>query len=72
MKLGFGDWWKLNYPNEVHSSELVEKYDEYENNYEYGEDFELDELRANANISKILKGKVKRKKKKNKPLWETP
>ena len=42
------------------------------NEYKYGEDFELDELRANVNISKILKGKVKRKKEKNKPLWETP
>jgi len=43
------------------------------NNYEYGEDFELDELRANVNISKMLKGKVKRKKKvKNKLLWKIP
>ncbi len=32
------------------------------NNYKYGEDFEMDELRASANISKILKGKAKRKK----------
>lgn len=42
------------------------------NNYEYGEDFEMDELRANVNISKIIKGKVKRKNTKKKLLWETP
>ena len=43
------------------------------NNYEYGEDFKLDEIRADVNLSKILKGKVKRKKKvKKKSLWETP
>jgi hypothetical protein len=42
------------------------------NNYEYGEDFELDEIRADANISKILKGKAKRKKKVKKSLWEMP
>ena len=41
-------------------------------NYEYGEDFEMDELRANVNISKIIKGKVKRKNTKKKLLWETP
>jgi len=42
------------------------------NNYEYGEDFEMDELRTNVNISKIIKGKVKRKNTKKKLLWETP
>ena len=44
------------------------------NEYKYGEDFEMDELRASANISKILKGKAKRKKKvKKRPLaLETP
>lgn len=48
------------------------------NKYEYGEDFELDELRANRNISKMLKGKTKRKVKGSKRLsekwnaWKTP
>jgi len=36
------------------------------NEYLFGEAFEYDELRANTNISKILSGKVKRKKKKRK------
>ena len=44
------------------------------NNYKYGEDFEMDQIRADANISKVLKGEVKRKKKvkKKSPLWKTP
>jgi len=31
------------------------------NDYEYGKEFEFDELRARQNITNILKGKVKRK-----------
>jgi len=46
-------------------------------NYEYGEDFEMDEIRANVNISKVCRGEVKRKKKVKKLLnkftaWKTP
>ena len=42
------------------------------NKYEYGGDFEMDQLRADVNLKKVLKGKVKRKKKVNKLLWKTP
>jgi len=46
------------------------------NKYEYGKDFKLDELRANVNISKILKGRVKRKKRVKLSdkftAWKTP
>ena len=44
------------------------------NKYEYGEDFELDELRTKENISKICKGKVKRKKRLPSKFkaWKTP
>ena len=31
------------------------------NAYAFGEDFKMDELRARHNLSKVLKGKVKRK-----------
>lgn len=46
--------------------------------YIYGEDFELDEVRVNRNISKMLKGKTKSKRKKKTNLsqkftaWRTP
>lgn len=42
--------------------------------YVYGEDFELDEVRANINISKMLKGKTKRKSNLSKKFtaWKTP
>ena len=44
--------------------------------YEYGKDFEMDELRTNHNISEILKGKKKRKLKQNLTkkftAWITP
>ena len=48
-----------------------------ENNYEFGKDFEMDELRTSFNISKATKGKVRRRKKimnrKEKyPFWTTP
>ncbi len=36
------------------------------NEYEFGEDPELDMLRASENISKMLKGKLERKNKKKK------
>lgn len=36
-------------------------YLKMKNKYEFGEDFELDVLKTNRNISKMLKGKTKRK-----------
>lgn len=48
------------------------------NGYTYGEDFKLDEIRANVNMSKMLKGKTKRKMRKKKidlskyNAWRTP
>jgi len=36
------------------------------NDYEYGKEFEFDELRARQNITKIIQGKLKRKGKVNK------
>ena len=47
------------------------------NNYTYGEDFEMDEIRASKNFTKVCKGKVKRKKKVKKlankfTAWKTP
>lgn len=47
------------------------------NNYNFGEEFEMDELRANVNLSKVMKGKVKRKGKRNTLVkkwsaWRTP
>ena len=47
-----------------------------EDNYKYGEDFEMDELRASKNISKMCKGETKKSTfkelKDNFTAWETP
>ncbi len=43
------------------------------NDYEFGKDFKMDEIRADINLSKVIKGKVKKKSNLTKfTAWRTP